>query len=322
MSASGGSGRAVVPAQWEGRRLDAVLAEHLGLPRSRIASWIRAGRVEVDGRAAPKAGLALRVGTELAWRPPPAEETRVAPEPGELFVLHEDPHLIAIDKPAGLVVHPGAGRSTGTLVHRLLARYPELAGVGGPGRPGIVHRLDRGTSGVLLVARTAESYHRLVRAFSSRQVDKRYLAVVRGAMRREEGTIEEPIARHPTQRKKMTVSSRGKQAVTDWRVLARAPSATLLELRIRTGRTHQIRVHLRHLGRPLVGDELYGVQRRRRRGDDPLESFQRPALHARSLALAHPATGEPFAISAPVPEDLAALWRAISGSATRPWQDP
>ncbi|HSM14001.1 MAG TPA: RluA family pseudouridine synthase [Thermoanaerobaculia bacterium] len=322
MSDGGGSGRAVVPAAWEGRRLDTALAERLGLPRSRIAGWIRSGRVRVDGRPAAKAGLALRTGAELTWDPPPPEPGRVDPEPGELAVLHEDAQLIAVDKPAGLVVHPGAGRSTGTLVHRLLARYPELAGVGGPGRPGIVHRLDRGTSGVLLVARTPESYQRLVRAFSGREVDKRYLAVVRGVVREDRGTVEQPIARHRTERKKMAVSSRGKAAVTDWRVLDRARGATLLELRIRTGRTHQIRVHARHLGHPIVGDEVYGGFRRRRRGDDPLDGFPRPALHAWRLALAHPATGEPFAVEAPVPEDLAALWRTLSGGDAAPWQRP
>jgi len=281
----------------------------LRAPRNQISGWIRLGRVTVGGRPATKAGQALRAGDDVVWDPPPPSEDRVAPEPGELSILYEDPHLVAVDKPAGLVVHPGAGRTTGTLVHRLLARFPELAAVGGPGRPGIVHRIDRGTSGVLLVARTPESYRSLVRAFAGRAVDKRYLGIVRGSPRRDEGTVEAPVGRHPRERKRMAVVARGKPATTGWRVLARTRGASLVEFRLHTGRTHQIRVHAKHLGHPLLGDAAYG-------GTMPASgpAFDRPALHAWKLGLSHPATGALLELEAPIPSDFRALWLALSGS--------
>jgi 23S rRNA pseudouridine1911/1915/1917 synthase len=239
------------------------------------------------------------------------------PEAGELVVLHEDEELLAIDKPAGLVVHPGAGRSSGTLVHRLLARYPELAGVGGPGRPGIVHRLDRDTSGVLLVARTAAAYRALVGRFAARQVEKRYLAIVHGAPSPPSGTIEAPIGRHATERKRMTVRRDGRPAVTRYRTVAARGAVALLELELVTGRTHQIRVHLRHVRHPLVGDPVYGEARWRSLAGPPraaLERFPRPALHAWRVALDHPATGARLALESPVPADLRALWSAATGA--------
>jgi len=237
-------------------------------------------------------------------------------------VLYEDAALVAVDKPPGLVVHPGAGRSTGTLVHRLHAHYPELAGVGGPGRPGIVHRLDKDTSGLLLVARTAESYRALVRLFAGRGIDKRYLAIVYGAPKAAAGLVDAPIGRHPTERQRMAVRSAGRPARTGWRRIAAAGPVALLELELHTGRTHQIRVHLRHLGHPLVGDPVYGEARWRgvagaARG--ALAGFGRPALHAWRLRLPHPQLDTPLALEAPVPEDLKKLWEGASGT---PWPAP
>ncbi len=223
-----------------------------------------------------------------------------------------------LDKPANLVVHPGAGRETGTLVHRLLHHYPEIGAVGGPGRPGIVHRLDRGTSGVMVVARSERAYAALSSAFAERRVVKKYLAVVYGPPALESGTIEAPIARHPQRRKEMRVAARGRPAVTGYAVKARAEGGlTLLELSLETGRTHQIRVHLKHLGHPIVGDPVYGEARWRglpRPLQGPLKRFPRPALHAWRLGFRHPATGEELFFEAPLARDIAELWRELAGN--------
>lgn len=301
-------------------RLDSFLAAHLGVARNQIQAWIRSGRVLVDGRPAARPSEALRAGTEIRWDPPARAEDRIEPEAGALALLHVDPHLLAIDKPAGLVVHPGAGRSTGTLVHRLLARFPELAGVGGPGRPGVVHRLDRDTSGVMLVARTEAAYRALVRQFGERRIDKRYLAIVHGRPRTAAGSIEAPIGRHATERQRMAVRAAGRPARTGWRVRATCAAAAWLEIELHTGRTHQIRVHLKHLGHPLIGDPVYGENRwRALAGADRtvVSRFPRPALHAWRLALEHPVTGEPLRLEAPVPSDLVELWTNLGGESPR-----
>lgn len=239
------------------------------------------------------------------------------PEPGELTILHEDKWLLALDKPAGLAVHPGAGRSSGTLVHRLLARYPELAGVGGPGRPGIVHRLDLGTTGLLLVARTATAYAALSRAFAERQVAKEYLAVVLGSPKVQRGTIEAPIGRHPTRRKEMAVVPRGRPARTDFRVLAAGAGVALLAVTIASGRTHQIRVHLRHRGHPIAGDSTYGGGAARQQPAAlaaAIRALARPALHAWRLRFTHPGSRIELALEAPVPNDLACFWENVTGA--------
>jgi 23S rRNA pseudouridine1911/1915/1917 synthase len=298
-----------------GERLDRFLAARLELPRNQVQRWIDDGRVWIDG-AAGKASSRLESGMELEWEEPDAAvDDRLEPEAGELAILHEDDALLAIDKPPGLVVHPGAGRSTGTLVHRLLARFPELAGVGGPGRPGIVHRLDQGTSGVLVVARTAAAYQRLSRAFAAREVEKVYLAVCHGelAAARE---VEAAIGRHPTRRTEMTVRVDGRPAHTRVRPLDRVTAASLLEIELLTGRTHQIRVHLRSIGHPLVGDPVYGEARWKGvtgAARALLREFPRPALHAWRVRVPHPRDGHTIEIEAPVPADLRALWRGLSG---------
>lgn len=307
-----------IGAEEAGGRLDRSLAARLDEPRNRIQGWIRAGRVRIDGRAVEKSGEALRPGSLVTWSPPPPDDPRVLPEAGELTVLFEDADLVVLDKPAGLVVHPGAGRPVGTLVHRLVARYPELVGVGGPGRPGIVHRLDRETSGLLVVARNDAAYRALVRAFAEREVDKVYLAVVHGRPKSDRGEIEAPIARHPTDRKRMAVRPRGKAARSSYRVLASAPGASLLAVTIHTGRTHQIRVHLKHAGLPIVGDPVYGGHAARNLPAHQrrlLDGFRRPALHAWRLAFRHPRTGGDVRIEAPIPEDLRALWGDLGGAA-------
>ncbi len=304
-----------VEAAAAGERLDRHVAGRLEAPRNQVQRWISEGFVRVNGRQA-KPSAALAAGDRIACNPPAAKEERVLPEPGDLRLLHEDADLVVIDKQAGLAVHPGAGRATGTLAHHLLDRYPEMAGVGGPGRPGIVHRLDQGTSGVLVVARTPAAYTLLSRAFATREVEKIYLGIVYGTPSPPAGTISAPIGRHPQRRQEMAVRPGGRPARTGYRTLAAAAGISILQMDLATGRTHQIRVHLKSLGHPLVGDPVYGEARWKglpRSVQAALRDFPRPALHAWRLAFRHPGTGEPVAFEAAVPADLKALWKEVTG---------
>ncbi|MDI9629895.1 MAG: RluA family pseudouridine synthase [Acidobacteriota bacterium] len=302
-----------------GSRLDRLLAARLGIPRNQVQQWIGGGRVTVDAEPV-RASLVVRPGMRIAWDPPPPPPSRIDPETAELTLLHLDDDLVALDKPAGLAVHPGAGRATGTLVHRLVARFPEIAGVGGPGRPGIVHRLDLGTSGVIVVARTAAAYQALARAFAERTVEKWYLALVHGVPAADRIEIELPIGRHPVERKKMAIVARGRPARTEIHRIATAGSLSLLAVRIRTGRTHQIRVHLRHLRLPIVGDPVYGEARWRALPGGParraLAAFSRPALHAWRLRFAHPRDDRLLTVEATPAADLRALWETATAT---PW---
>jgi 23S rRNA pseudouridine1911/1915/1917 synthase len=311
------------PGGGAGERLDRHVAIVCQLPRNQVQQWIRAGRVRLNGRPA-RPSQPVAAGDLVECEPPPAPVEKLVPEAGDLTVLHEDAELVVLDKPAGLAVHPGAGRASGTLAHLLLARYPEMAGVGGPGRPGIVHRLDQGTSGVMVVARTAAAYQRLSRAFAGRRVVKRYLGIVYGAPRPAAGLVEAPIGRHRERRKEMTVRADGRPARTAYRTLAARSGIALVELDLATGRTHQIRVHLKSLGHPLVGDPVYGEARWRalpRPLQAPLRAFPRPALHAWRLALPAADGTAPGAFpggpwlrcEAPVPEDLRQLWQEVTG---------
>ena len=310
-----------MPEDAAGERLDRHLAARLDEPRSQVQRWIRDGRVLLDGKPTKPAAV-LSGGEELAVAPPPPRPSGLEPEAGELTVLHQDAALIVLDKPPGLAVHPGAGRPSGTLVHRLLARFPELEGVGGPGRPGIVHRLDKDTSGVLVVARTPAAYRALQRAFAERRVEKRYLAVVYGTPEPGQGEIDAAIGRHPEERKRMTVrpsaAAGARPALTRYRTLAAAAGVALLEIDLATGRTHQIRVHLKSLRHPIVGDPVYGESRWKGLPGPvqaPLRTFPRPALHAWRLAFEHPDTGHRAAFQAPVPRDLRELWEEVAGTA-------
>jgi 23S rRNA pseudouridine1911/1915/1917 synthase len=300
-----------------GDRLDRHVALHLDLPRNQVQHWIRNGWVTVNDRSA-KPSQAVEAGDIVHCRPETPREDRVAPEAGDLEILHEDPQVVVLAKPAGLTVHPGAGRPSGTLVHRLLAHYPEMAGVGGPGRPGIVHRLDRDTSGVMVVARTAGAYARLSRAFAAREIGKRYLALAYGAPVPATGALTGPIGRHPTRRQEMTIRADGRPAWTGYETLASRAGIALLELDLKTGRTHQIRVHLKSAGHPLVGDPVYGEARWKslpRPAQEALRNFPRPALHAFRLTFCHPTTAEPMTFEAAVPADLRELWERITGTA-------
>jgi 23S rRNA pseudouridine1911/1915/1917 synthase len=306
-----------VPVEAAGDRLDRYLAEHYDTPRNRVQTWIREGRVEVAGVPA-RASQRLSAGEELACEPLPIQQPAdLCPEEGVLDVLHEDPWLVVVAKPADLVVHPGAGREAGTLVHRLLAHYPEMATVGGAGRPGIVHRLDRDTTGVLLVARTAEAYRALSTAFAERRIEKSYQAIAYGSPRPVSGVFDGPIARHPRRRKEMAVVTAGRPARTLYEALASASGLSLLHLGLETGRTHQIRVHLKAAGHPLVGDPVYGEARWKVlsgavRG--AARSFPRPALHAWRISLEHPQSGTRVSYEASVPDDLRGLWKVASGA--------
>ncbi|MFQ5694463.1 MAG: RluA family pseudouridine synthase [Terriglobia bacterium] len=294
------------PAEARGERLDHFLAAELPeLSRTRIQQLVRDGHARLEGRLVRRPGLRLhggeRVALEIIARPPLV----ATPEEIPLQVLYEDDHLIAIDKPAGMVVHAGAGRSHGTLVNALLHRFQQLSAAAGPLRPGIVHRLDKATSGVLLVAKTDEAHRHLAEQFRRREIDKRYLALVHGRMRRARDTIRLPVARDRVHRTRMTTRRRqGREAVTEYRVLQEASGFSLLEVRLRTGRTHQIRVHLSALGHAVVGDTSYGAPRRLRLGNRSLPTLNRNFLHAGSLRLRHPVSGQPLAIRAALPGEL------------------
>jgi 23S rRNA pseudouridine1911/1915/1917 synthase len=295
-----------------GLRLDAWLARQLpALSRSRLQALIEGGHVLLDGARA-RASARLRAGQVAHVRVPPPVAAEPQPEDIPITVVHEDAHLVVVDKPAGLVVHPSAGRPGGTLVNALLRHVRDLSGVGGVLRPGIVHRLDRGTSGLLVVAKDDGTHRSLVRQFAGRTVEKEYLALALGRPVRPRGEIDAPIGRDPVRRQRMsTRAPRGREARTSWTVEERFDGATLLRVRIHTGRTHQIRVHLASIGHPVAGDPVYGGTRtpssRRAEAREALLSLERPALHAARLAFTHPVSGVRLAFEAPLPADLLAV---------------
>jgi 23S rRNA pseudouridine1911/1915/1917 synthase len=293
----------------EGLRLDVWLARRLpALSRARLQALIAEGHVVLDGSPA-RASARLRPGQAVRVHVPAPVPAEPRPEDIPVEIVYEDERVVVVDKPAGLVVHPGAGNAAGTLVNALLGRVRDLSGVGGVLRPGIVHRLDRGTSGLLVVAKDDETHRSLVRQFASRTVEKEYLALVLGLPARATGEVDAPIGRDPVHRQKMSVRApRGREARTSWRVEERFDGAALLRVRIHTGRTHQIRVHLASIGHPVAGDPVYGGTRtpssRRAEARAALQSLERPALHAARLAFTHPASGDRLALEAPLPEDL------------------
>ena len=304
--------RIQVPATLAGRRFDVAVAELFPeFSRSRLSVWIKAGDLLLDGNPArprdPVAGgetVSLDVVLE--------EQTSDAPEDIPLQVLYEDADVLVIDKPAGMVVHPGAGNRTGTLVNGLLFRDPGLAALP---RAGIVHRLDKDTSGVMVVARTLQAHAALVEQLSSREVHRQYLAIVLGALV-SGGTADAPIDRHPRDRLRRAVRENGREAVTHFRLRERFRAHTALECRLETGRTHQIRVHMQHLRHPIIGDPLYGGALKLPKGASDelvvaLRGLRRQALHAETLEFAHPRSGEPVRTSAPVPADMQELMRLL-----------
>ncbi len=300
----------------DGERLDRFLQQHLGerFSRARLQRLIAEGHVTVDG-ASSKASSKLRDGMTVSVVVPAPEPTELIPEDRPLDVLYEDSDLIAVAKPAGVPVHPGAGHATGTLVHALLAHCGDLSGIGGVERPGIVHRLDKDTSGVLVVAKNDLAHERISAQFAARTTQKTYRAFVLRAPSPKRLRIETLIGRHPTHRKRFSSRVRqGKPAVTTYEVKGAGPDIAELEVSIETGRTHQIRVHLSDMGHPIVADALYGGNRWSRIRDEGVrevaKALGRHALHAERLRLSHPRSGESLELRAPLPADLETLRRA------------
>jgi len=294
-----------VGAEDAGVRLDRFLATRAGeLSRTRIQELIAEGRVNVNG-VVTKPSHRLEAGEQVEIEVPPAEELEVAAEAAPLDVLYEDDDLAVVNKPAGIAVHPGAGESTGTLVGALLYRFGTLSAIGGPRRPGIVHRLDKGTSGALLVARTDEAHRGLVEQFQERLVEKTYVALLHGKMREQSGRIELPVARDLRRRTRMTTRRRdGRTARTDWTAKLFLGGFTLIEADLHTGRTHQLRVHFSSLGFPVIGDALYGAPRIETVRGTQLPELGRNFLHAGRIRFAHPITGEPLDVRAPLADAL------------------
>ena len=306
----------VVPATLDGVRVDRAVALLADVSRSAVDALVAAGRVTVDGRAVTSRSAKLVAGQTLEVdRPDDADIPGPVGEPAvEFEVVHVDDQVVVVDKPAGLVVHPGAGHRTGTLVNGLVARFPDVAALPGlvgsaPDRPGIVHRLDRGTSGLMVVARTPDAYRSLVAQLSSREVARTYRALVLGSVEGESGLVDAPIGRSVSSPTRMSISRKGKEARTRYRVEARfelpAPT-TLLRASLETGRTHQIRVHLSAIGHPVVGDAPYGQGR-----SLPGSTVTRPFLHAYELAFDHPRTGDRVSWTSALPADLAAQLAAL-----------
>jgi 23S rRNA pseudouridine1911/1915/1917 synthase len=293
-----------IPETLDGARVDKVLASLLDVSRAQASALVVEG-VEVDGLPV-SAGDRVRSG-QVVRCPRPEHGIELEPEEVDFAVLHEDDQVIVVDKPAGIVVHPGSGRHRGTLAAGLVSRYPELVGVGSRGRWGLVHRLDKDTSGCILVARTKKAYEILVDELRRRSVGRTYIALVEGLMGSPTGTIEAPIGRDPTRPTRRAVTHTGKHARTHYEVIEEfeASDVSLLEVTLDTGRTHQIRVHLAAIDHPVAGDRTYGATHQDLR-------TPRTFLHASRIAFTHPGTGERLEIEAPLPEDLSSVLDALS----------
>lgn len=289
-----------------GERLDIFCARAFGLTRSQAQRVIASGHAAINGQAA-KAGDKLREGDLVSFLPPPVRELEAKPQDIPLSIVHEDADIAVIDKPQGMVVHPAAGNPDGTLVNALLFHLEGLSGIGGAARPGIVHRIDKLTSGLLVVAKNDLAHSSLSEQIKAHTVRRTYIAIVEGNLREDAGTVDAAIARSRTDRKRMALDREGRGAVTHWRVLERYGKFTLIEARLETGRTHQIRVHMASLGHPVAGDVVYGPSK-------PKLGLEGQALHAARLAFRHPRTGREMAFGAPVP----AYFRAALQRAGRP----
>jgi 23S rRNA pseudouridine1911/1915/1917 synthase len=306
-----------------GLRLDRVVAKHCPqLSRTRVQELIAGGLVRLNGKTA-KDSHKVHAGDTIEVIPQPRPALRAEAEAIPLDILYEDEDVIAINKPAGMTVHAGAGNSHGTLVNALLGRGQSLSQSGDTLRPGIVHRLDKETSGVLLVAKNDFAHARLAEAFRERSIQKIYIALVQGALEEERGRIELAIARDPNRRTRMTAKRaallhNAREARTDWQVLARIDSTSLLEVQLHTGRTHQIRVHFSALRHPVVGDTLYGAAGQLHIGRTTLPSLGRNFLHAAKIAFAQPRTGQPIHLTAPLPPELRAFLQKLSEAAGEP----
>ena len=280
----------------DGRRLDVLLSETTGLTRSRVATLMEDGLCLVDGKTEKKAGTKAKPGQQVRLTLPAPKPAIPQAEDIPLEILYEDADLAVVVKPCGMVVHPAAGNEDGTLVNALLHHLDSLGGIGGELRPGIVHRLDKDTSGLLLVAKNDAAQLALSKQLQDRAMEKHYRALVDGNFKEDAGRVNEPIARSKKDRKKMAIDPEGREAITDWQVLACGRGVTLVDVHILTGRTHQIRVHMKHLGHPVCGDPIYGSPRGAK--------VPRLMLHAYSLAFTHPTTGERMTFTAPLPVEF------------------
>jgi 23S rRNA pseudouridine1911/1915/1917 synthase len=298
------------PEDSASERLDQFIANSIAeLSRASVHRLIAAGEITVNGLEA-KPSLKLKGGEHISVNLPPPESCEADPEDIPLDILYEDSDVIVVNKPAGMVVHPGAGNSHGTLVNALLGHCTDLSGIGGAIRPGIVHRIDKDTSGVIIAAKNDHAHQSLALQFKEHTIKRVYFALVFGSPKTDTGHISSAIGRHPVDRKKMSSKSKyGKEAVTHWKVLARYEGVTLMRLRLETGRTHQIRVHMSEAGHPLVGDQLYGTESRLTAIRDTriralLKSLSRQALHAKTLGFIHPSSGQYLEFDTDLPEDM------------------
>ena len=311
--------RLTVQSEEAGERLDVFVAARMkGFTRSRVKTLFEVSGITVNGRAG-KPGLKVRPGDAVSVAVPPERVHTVEPELAPLEILYEDRDIIVVNKPAGMTVHPGAGRTTGTLVNALLGHTKDLSLAGGPLRAGIVHRLDKDTTGAIVTAKNDAAHLELTRQFKDHSAGRTYLALVWGSVRDLEGVVDMPIGRDIAHRKKISPRARKKRrAVTRYRVIKRFPLLTLLELKLETGRTHQIRVHLNAINHPVVGDQTYGKRSvppaMDKRAADLLKKIRRQCLHARTLELTHPATGERMRFEAPLPEDFDELLKALEAA--------
>jgi 23S rRNA pseudouridine1911/1915/1917 synthase len=308
-----------VPVDDDGQRLDRVLVSMLAdHSRSRLQRLITDGCVRVGGTVAVKPNTIVHGGDRIEVDVPAPQPSTLAPEPLDLDILYQDPDIAVLNKPAGMVVHPGAGHASGTLVHALLHHVDDLSGIGGELRPGIVHRLDRGTSGVMVVAKNDAAHQELARQFHDREIEKEYIALVWGVVQAGR-RIDAAIGRDPSNRQKMSARSKhAREAVTRITRAHHLPGLTLCQVAIHTGRTHQIRVHLSAIGHPIVGDALYGGVHRRVAGDiRAVQRLERPFLHAARLVFKHPRDGRRLEFIAPLAEDLAAVLNDLPGWADR-----
>lgn len=310
----------IVGKPFDGNRLDFLVSAHVpDCSRSVAADLIRSGIIRVCG-SVKKAAYRVRAGDEITGRIPTPEPASHEPEPIPLSIVHEDAAIIVVNKQPGLVVHPAPGHACGTLVNALLHHCPGIEAIGGELRPGIVHRLDRDTSGTMVVAKNASAMAHLARQFKSRQVRKEYLALVHGKMTETIGRISMPIGRHPVDRKRMSTRSRkSRTALTEWRVIERFDRATLLNVRIHTGRTHQIRVHCAAIHHPVLGDPVYGGRKsenpvdRSPRATQPVKTIRRQMLHAWRLWIVHPVSEKEMIFESPIPADMAAVIEGLRG---------
>ena len=283
-------------ADKEYRRLDLCLSEMTELSRSRAQSLIEEGLVSVNGRPCRRSDV-VRLGDTVRYTVPEAKPIELVPEDIPLDIVYEDEDICVVNKPRGMVVHPAVGNESGTLVNALLFHFGDLSSIGGEIRPGIVHRIDKMTSGLLVVAKNDLSHERLAKQFADHSAHRSYIALVAGNIKEEEGTVDAPIGRHPADRKRMAVVPNGRRAVTHYRVLHRFSSVTVLALELETGRTHQIRVHMAYIHHPVVGDTVYS------NGKNSL-GMEGQALHGWRLQLVHPITGAHMSFTAPLPEDM------------------